>query len=495
MTSAQLSRRDRFLYGLGGVAPAAKEAAYTMFVLLFYTQVLGLGGSVTGLIIALSLIWDGISDPLVGSLSDRLHSRWGRRHPFMALSILPLGLGFVGLFSPPQAVIANSTWLAAWLLFWSLWVRTFVTTFAIPHLALSAEITSDYHERSQVLGARLASMFLFAVMLPAAGMLWIFPEANGVDGRFDAGNYPLYGALTCLVVWLTSSLSTAGTRRHARNVTPRQHERTTAASLARDLWRTLDNRNFRYLIAYDVAATGAYGVITSLNMLVWTFFWGFSALQVSIILSLPSLLAVALVMFTLGPLGRRAPKHRLVQWALAGLIINCLWLYPAQLLGWLPDSPTLLFWLNFLFMLCFMYLFLLRLINSTSIVADLTDEHELAHGVRQEGGYFAVINFVSKLATVVGPLYGGLALDLVGLEAGMRPGEVPEATRHGLVYALGLGVIPPLLLALLAIARVHTSEATLRKVQAAIAERRANSLETRQAQDSNAGQARRRTPS
>lgn len=472
MVHPGLSRRDRLLYGLGGAAPAVKEAAYTMFVLLFYTQVLGLGGTVTGLIIALSLIWDGISDPLVGSLSDRLHSRWGRRHPFMALSVLPLGLGFVGLFSPPQAVVENSTWLAGWLLFWSLWVRTFVTTFAIPHLALSAEMTSDYHERSQVLGARLACMFLFAVLLPAAGMLWIFPQAGGVDGRFEAGNYPLYGVLSCLVVWLTTSLSTAGTRQHARNAPQPVTGRISLLQLGRDLWRTLDNRNFRYLIAYDMAATGAYGVITSLNMLVWTFFWGFTALQVSIILSLPSLLAVALVTASLGSLSRRIPKPRLVQLALSGLILNCLWLYPAALLGWLPDNASLLFWLNFLFMFFFMYLFLLRLINSTSIVADLTDEHELAHGVRQEGGYFAVINFVSKLATVIGPLYGGLALDLVGLETGMRPGDVPEATRNGLVYALGLGVVPPLLLALLAIARVHTSEAGLRAIQAAIAARR-----------------------
>ncbi|HCD53965.1 MAG TPA: sugar transporter, partial [Halieaceae bacterium] len=152
--------RTRVSYGAGGAVSAVKEAAYTMFILLFYTQVLGLSGTVTGLIIAVSLVWDGISDPLVGSLSDRLRSRHGRRHPFMALSILPLGLGFVGLFAPPQAIVDNSAWLAGWLLFWSLWVRTFVTTFAIPHLALSAEITRDYHERSQVLGARMGFMFL-----------------------------------------------------------------------------------------------------------------------------------------------------------------------------------------------------------------------------------------------------------------------------------------------------------------------------------------------
>tara|TARA_R110000787_G_scaffold34830_1_gene89894 strand:+ start:506 stop:1939 length:1434 start_codon:yes stop_codon:yes gene_type:complete len=470
--------KTRLLYGAGGAVAAAKEAAYTMFILLFYTQVLGLSGTITGLIIAISLVWDGVSDPLVGSLSDRLRSRFGRRHPFMALSILPLGLGFVGLFAPPQAVIDNSIWLAAWLLFWSLWVRTFVTTFTIPHLALSAEITTDYHDRTQVLGARMGLMFLFAVLLPAAALVLVFPEQNGIDGRFEQSRYPLYGMLSCAVVWVMATLSTVGTRHHIRPEVPRpggdQGERTTLFALVRDLWRTLGNRNFRLLIAYDVAATSAYGVISSLNMLVWTFFWEFSATQISIILSVPTLLAVLLAAVTLGPLGRRLSKQRLVQLSLLGLILNCLWLYPLQLFQLLPaDSDRLIFALNFIFMLIFMYLFMLRIINSTSIVADLTDEHELDHGVRQEAGFFSMTNFVNKLATVAGPLYGGLALDIIGLETGMRPGEVPLGTLHGLVYALGLGVIPALLVALWIISHIRTSQAQVEAVQEKLAARRA----------------------
>ncbi|PLW83592.1 sugar transporter [Kineobactrum sediminis] len=464
----------RLLYGAGGAVGAVKEAAYTMFVLLFYTQVLGLSGTITGLIIATSLLWDGISDPLVGSLSDRLRSRFGRRHPFMALSILPLGVGFLGLFAPPQWAIDSSGLLAAWLLFWSLWIRTFVTTFGIPHLALSAEITSDYHERTQILGARMGFMFLCAVLLPALALAFIFPEYSGVDGRFERANYPLYGLLSCIVIWVMASISTFGTRHYIQpEVAQPGGSRTTFIELSRDLWRTLGNRNFRYLIAYDLAATSAYGVIASLNMLVWTFFWEFSALEISIILSVPTLLAVVLAMLTLGPLGRLLPKHRLVQFALTGLILNCLWLYPPQLAGWLPDdNQQLAFVLNFIFMLIFMYLFLVRIVNSTSMVADLTDEHELDHGVRQEAGFFSVINFVSKMATVVGPLYGGLALDVVGLEAGMRPGEVSMGTLHGLVYALGLGVIPPLVIALLIIARVTTSQAHVEAIQTQIKSRR-----------------------
>ena len=96
-----IDRRTRLLYGAGGAVYAVKEAAYLMFVLLFYTQVLGLDGTITGIVIAVSLVWDAISDPLVGVFSDRYHSRFGRRHPFMVMSILPLGIGFLGLFTPP----------------------------------------------------------------------------------------------------------------------------------------------------------------------------------------------------------------------------------------------------------------------------------------------------------------------------------------------------------------------------------------------------------
>ena len=99
--------KTRVLYGAGGAVYAVKESAFNMFILLFYTQVLGLNAAMAGLVIGLSLLWDGVSDPLVGVLSDRLVSRWGRRYPFMVLSTLPMGLGFIGLFSPPSAVVGR----------------------------------------------------------------------------------------------------------------------------------------------------------------------------------------------------------------------------------------------------------------------------------------------------------------------------------------------------------------------------------------------------
>ena len=465
----------RLCYGAGGAVYAVKEAAYTMFVLLFYTQVLGLNGSLTGLIVAASLIWDAITDPLVGTLSDRLRSRWGRRHPFMIASIIPLGVGFIGLFSPPQALHHSQTWLAVWLLFWSLWVRTFTTTFAIPNLALSTEMTDDYQGRSQVLGLRLAFLFLFSVLTPATALLVIFTAVGEEDGRFIIGNYPLYGALSCAICWVMGSIASFGTLSYAR---PSQTAggmprlRHSLRALSEDLVRTLSNRSFRNLLGFDISMMAAYGVVSALNMLVWTYYWRFDAQQVSIILSLPSLLAVVLVLLTLRPLGRRFEKYELLQLSAIGLILNCLWLYPLRIAGLLPDTNTgLVFALNFLFMMIFMYCFLLRGIQTQSIIADITDEHEWDHGLRQEGGFFAASNFANKVATVAGPLYGGLALDVVGLRVGMLPGEIGASVLNGLVIAFGLGTLPGMLIALIFGLRISLSRDRVAELQRLIRER------------------------
>jgi GPH family glycoside/pentoside/hexuronide:cation symporter len=468
----------RLSYGAGGAVYAVKEAAYTMFVLLFYTQVLGLNGSLTGLIIAVSLVWDAITDPLAGTLSDRLRSRWGRRHPFMFASIIPLGLGFIGLFSPPAALLDSQSWLALWLLFWSLWVRTFSTTFSIPSLALSTEITSDYQGRSQVLGARLAFLFLFSVLTPASALVLIFTASGDEDGRFIAGNYPIYGLLSCAICWVMASISTFGTMRYAVPSDAAQGMpglRESLRDLTRDLVRTLSNTSFRYLLAFDISMMAAYGVVSALNMLVWTYYWKFDAQQVSIILSVPSLLAVGLVLVTLRPLGRRFEKYELLQLSAVGLILNCLWLYPLKMAGLLPDSSDgIVFALNFLFMLIFMYCFLMRGIQTQSITADITDEHEWDHGLRQEGGFFAASNFANKVATIAGPLYGGLALDIIGLRVGMMPGEVAKPVLDGLVIAYGLGTLPGMLIALLFGLRITLGRDRVAQVQQLIRERAVN---------------------
>jgi len=457
-----VSITKKILYGSGGAVYATKEAAYTMFVLLYFTQVLGLSGALTGLIISLSLLWDAVSDPLVGAWSDKWRSPMGRRRPFMIIAVFPAGIGFVGLFSPPQVIIDHPTYLASWLLFWSFWVRTAVTLFSIPHLAQSTDLTRDYNERSRVLGARMAVIFFASVILPAVALTTIFSEQAGVDGRFVATNYIYYGVMSCILVWITGSLSCCLS-------TPEATKHHTTGGVIRSFLRTLGNRNFRALLAYDISATISYGVIVSLNMLAWIYYWEFSAEQISLILAGPSLVAIILVMLSLNTWLKRFEKAQIVRIALACMILDGAWLYPGRMLGLLPENGTsLVLWLNLLFMLIFMYFFLLRAIMSQSIAADIADEHDYHHGERQEGSFFAALNFSTKVASVLGPAYGGLVLDWIGLSRDTSPGEVAEPVLSGLAtwYMAGAGV--PLLFAFAATLGITLTRVKLASMQAGL---------------------------
>ena len=103
----ELTRGTRLAFGVGQIAEGLKNASFNLFVLFYYNSVLGLSGSLCGLAIGIALVFDGLSDPLMGSISDNHRSRWGRRHPFMVIAALPFALAFFVLFAPPAGIGAK----------------------------------------------------------------------------------------------------------------------------------------------------------------------------------------------------------------------------------------------------------------------------------------------------------------------------------------------------------------------------------------------------
>ena len=481
----------RIGYGVGGAVFAVKEAAYAVFVLLFYTQVLGLSGVLAGTALFAAVLFDCLSDPVIGAWSDRLHSAWGRRHPFMLAGCLPMGLGFLGLFAPPDSVVESNGLLTAWLLFFSIWIRTGLSMYTIPHLAMTAEMSADYRERSRILGARLFFMYISTVLLSALALVLIFGESNGEDGRFEQSNYPVYGFVSCIIVWATGLSCIWGTRpwsqdnrtqdnrhqgrppetetkpRFGFGISPgRFSPWAFLGPLLGDFVGTLGNANFRAVLSFEVITQISYGIMTALNMLALIYFWELDADQIAVMLFLSSLLGVSLAMPAMQWLGARLQKQGIMKLACALLIFDALWVYALRYLGWLPENHhTAVFWCMFAQMGFWMFLFILRGIASQSLTVDIADELALGEGRRQEGSLFAVIAFAQKLASAIGPLYAGAALDLIGLHRGMLPGTVPEATLHGLAAALALGAAPPLLAALHFCNRVSLTEAKLREIQ------------------------------
>ena len=118
--------------------------------MVFYNQVLGVDPWLCGVVFFVASVVDAVSDPLVGSWSDNFRSRWGRRHPFMLLSVTPLALAFYLMYAPPADL--SELQYFWWFLGTMVMLRLGKTFYTIPYDALGAELTDDYHERTSVFG-------------------------------------------------------------------------------------------------------------------------------------------------------------------------------------------------------------------------------------------------------------------------------------------------------------------------------------------------------
>ena len=438
----RISTRSRIAYATGAIPYAVKDAAFSAFVLFFYTQVLGLSGSLTGLAIFLSVIWDAVSDPLIGAWSDRLQTRWGRRHPMMLAGAPPLALSFIMLFHPVPAVLDSQGLLFAWLLVSVLMVRTFLTVFYIPQKAMGAEITDDYQERTSIANIRINMAWIAGILLPALSLPLLFGALDGQDGRFVVANYHIYGLLSALVVLVSAGISIFGTRQfipRLLSVAKRNEISSGFRGMVRDTLETLQNTNFRRILIFEIAVGATFGIQGALNMITWTYFWELTTEQTSYVM-LSSVVAVVLVFPSMGYLAARWQKQQLLTFAVAGLVFNTAWLVPGRLLGLIPENGTL-----FLFVLVFVQnlittaLVILRTVNLHSIMADIADEHELASGRRQEGVFFAATTFALKFIMGFGYMVAGPLLDFVGLEAGVAPGEASASALFGIGIVIGPG--------------------------------------------------------
>lgn len=437
---SQISFGAKLSYGMGTMPYSIKDAAFATFVLLFYKQVLGLSGSLTGLAIFISVMWDAVSDPMIGAWSDRLKSRWGRRHPLMVLGTIPLGLSFVMLFSPIDAVRDSQSGLFFWLLASVIAVRTFLTFFIIPHTAMGAEITDDYHERTSVVNFRTNLGWTIGVLLPAIALPILFRDVDGTDGRFVAGNYYNYGWVSFFAVVISASICIMGTRQFIpklKEVASRNKPSIGFLGMIKDTLDTLQNANFRRIIILDLAIGAMMGIVGALNMIAYTYVWELTIIQISL-MSLASILCVAIFFPGMRFLAARWEKQQLLIFSVAGLVINSIWLYSAKMMDWLPaNGGWLIFSLVFVSTVMSTGLTIIRTVNTHSIMADVADEHELATGRRQEGVFFAAAAFATKFVMGFGYMIAGPLLDIVGLEAGVAPGDAPRSAIVGICFVMG----------------------------------------------------------
>ena len=356
-----------------------------------------------------------------------------------------------------------------WLLASVLLLRTALTFFMVPFLALGAEISTDYHERTLLANARTNLGWFVGVLVPATSLAVVFTGEGAADGRFIIGNYQFYGLLSAAGVIIASIICIKGTEPYIPTL-PRSTG-IPGASMWRDITNTFRNRNFRYIVVLETALGGMSGIISTLLMVTYTYFWELSTATISLMFAGPHLLAVLLVTSSSGWLHKRLEKQQLLRLSCLLGALNLLWLTPLKLLDWLPDNNSLVLGLIFINYTLNTVFTILRTVSNHSLLADIADEQDLATGQRQEGVMFAAAFFAAKFISGFGYLVAGPFLDLIGLEAGMQPGEAPYSVILGLGLIMGPGLALILLIPAWMAFKLDLSQQGQLQVQQALRDR------------------------
>ena len=166
--------------------------------MVFYNQVLGVDPWLCGVVFFVASVVDAVSDPLVGSWSDNFRSRWGRRHPFMLLSVTPLALAFYLMYAPPADL--SELQYFWWFLGTMVMLRLGKTFYTIPYDALGAELTDDYHEGTSVFGYNGVISMVAGAVLGVLVLVMIFPTTTEHQKRLvESGSIPRAGDRRCRV--------------------------------------------------------------------------------------------------------------------------------------------------------------------------------------------------------------------------------------------------------------------------------------------------------
>ncbi len=149
-----LNLKTKLSYGIGEMSNEIPGSILVFFLLFFLTNVAGLNPGLAGSVLLVAKIWDAINDPLVGWLSDRTASRWGRRYPWMLLGAVPLALCFCLLWWVPP--FTNQSLLFGYYVAIAILFYTALTAVAVPYNTLAAELTQTYDERTVLVSFKAA---------------------------------------------------------------------------------------------------------------------------------------------------------------------------------------------------------------------------------------------------------------------------------------------------------------------------------------------------
>ena len=433
MSSNKLTVKTKLAFGVGATGEGATNWIFAGLTFFFYNQVLGLSGSLTGLAVLIAIIFDAISDPVIGSISDRFISKLGRRHPFMFVAPFPTVIAIYLMFFPPIGL--SEYGLFGWLAFSTILLRLSITLFAVPHLALGAELSDDYFERSRVMSYNNLFGYMGVIIMHIFVWFLIFPFFAGEKiGQLYQESYTpiaIFSMVLISLCILSSAFFTKDRIPYLKQPSRNESE-VKITDLFKDIIGAIKNRNYARLLVGMFFLSMLIGTHETLAIYMGTFFWELSPQQIGWLI-INNIIGYAFGFIATAKLHQRFDKPIVIVATVIGLTI--FWSASANiaLLGFAPERGswevvTMIIILGSIASASGSILH----ISVMSALADIADEHELNTGIRQEGVFYAARAFFSKTSNGIGHVIAGVALDFIAFPKNAIPGKIPEETLFNL---------------------------------------------------------------
>jgi GPH family glycoside/pentoside/hexuronide:cation symporter len=461
MKKAGLKLRDIWGYASGEGATSITMNGMANYALLFYTQIMGMSPELAGTAFAATTIYDAVTDPMMGTISDRTNSRFGRRHPYMLVGGLLLAVLFFFLWFVPGAFQGEKA-LFWYLLIINILLKTAFTVFVVPHTALGFEMCKTDDDRARIQGVRYGFNMIINIVFGGFGWILFFPDrvaedSTVVDGSKVLGNYLNMGlvltvgavALILICIYATYKFAEKGLAK-VEDETFKDHVK----AFAYDLKDVYSDKLVWFVFGFFGLAQFSMMVVSQVQMFTYVEFMQFSAAEKTFVHT-GGMVGFAVGSFFLGGLVKRLDKRKTGYVGMLAGSLGCLALL-AVFSGGLMDPKSIVLFTDFKglpFHLSSVVFGVFQTIwwgscgilvpLAASMIADLSVVKKLKTGEVTEGRYAAGFSFFLKMANALGMFVTGFILKGVGYVSGAESQTAETIDK----LALMTFIVGPILMA------------------------------------------------
>jgi GPH family glycoside/pentoside/hexuronide:cation symporter len=423
-SSAKLNLITKLAFGVGDLGTAISANILIFFQLIFLTNVAGMSPVLAGSLRTIAGIWDAVNDPMVGVLSDRFDTRWGRRYPWMFLGAVPLGLFFFLHWVVPQ--FSSESDAQQWGLFWfyvgvSILFNTAYTAVNLPYSALTPELTRDYNERTSL------NQFRFTFSISGSILSLILAQVIFATVEDPTQQYLLIGGTCAVFCILPPYLCILGTHRRVAQIHQElvAEEAPAALSYFEQLRIAFSNRAFLCVIGiylFSWLAVQNTAAIIPYFVSSWMGRPSSESAQVALAVQGTAIVMLSVWSAISKQVGKKGVYFAgMAIWIIAQ--IGLMFLQPGQI-GWMYGLAILAgFGVSVAYLIPW------------SMLPDVIELDALQTGQRREGVFYSFMVFLQKIGLALGQLVIGIALEAAGFDGSFT--EQPASALLAIRAAIG----------------------------------------------------------